>query len=133
MDGRGNPDAIFWIALSLALGAVLLAVALGPRGGEEVRLGSPENPPQEDRAAPDSLAPEGSDSSGQQAPEDYSPQPAPTDTVTAPTETVPTETAPAPTDTVPTDTVPTDTRPVVDRVPSRIMVAPEEHLVEPGK
>ena len=128
MDGRGNPDAIFWIALSLALGAVLLAVALGPRGGEEVRLGSPENPPQEDRAAPDSLAPEGSDSSGQQAPEDYSPQPAPTDTVTAPTEMVPAETAPAP-----TDTVPTDTRPVVDRVPSRIMVAPEEHLVEPGK
>jgi hypothetical protein len=35
MDGnssRGNPDAIFWIALSIALCVVLLAVALGPRG-----------------------------------------------------------------------------------------------------
>src|SRR5215216_303170 len=110
MDGRGNPDAIFWIALSLALGAVLLAVALGPRGGEEVRLGSPENPPQEDRAAPGSLAPEGSDSSGQPAPGDSSLTP--TDTTTYPTTD---------TGTAPTDTVLTDTRPVVDRVPSRIM------------
>src|SRR5215203_322485 len=126
MDGRGNPDAIFWIALSLALGAVLLAVALGPRGGEEVRLGNkPENPPQEDRAAPGSLAPEGSDSSGQPAPQDSSGQPAPGDSSLTPTDTT--------TDTVtaPTDTVVTDTRPVVDRVPSRIMEAPEEHLVEP--
>src|SRR5215211_7727905 len=95
-DVERNPDAIFWIALSLVLGVVLLAVALGPRGGEEVRLGSPENPPQEEaRVAPGSLAPE--DSSGQPAQEDYSAQPAPTDTATAPTDTVPTDTiAPAP-------------------------------------
>jgi|SRR5215218_886383 len=128
MDGRGNPDAIFWIALSLALGAVLLAVALGPRGGEEVRLGSPENPPQEDRAAPGSLAPEGSDSSGQPAPQDSSGQPAPGDSSLTPTDTTTYPTTD--TGTAPTDTVLTDTRPVVDRVPSRIMVAPEEHLVD---
>src|SRR5215211_2116689 len=112
-----NPDAVFWIALSLALGVVLLAAALGPRGGEEVRLGSPENPPQEEARVAQSEAPEdssgqpapgGSDSSGQLAPEGYSAQPAqedysapgslaPTDTVTAPTETAPTYTAPTPT------------------------------------
>src|SRR5215218_5217590 len=129
MDGRGNPDAIFWIALSLALGAVLLAVALGPRGGEEVRLGSPENPPQEEarvaQPAPEDSsgqpAPGGSDSSGQLAPEGYSAQPAqedysapgslaPTDTVTAPTETAPTDTVP--TETAPTYTAPTPTAPI---------------------
>src|SRR5215211_4096903 len=130
-----NPDAVFWIALSLALGVVLLAAALGPRGGEEVRLGSPENPPQEEARVAQSEAPEdssgqpapgGSDSSGQLAPEGYSAQPAQedysapgslaaTDTVTAPTETAPTETAP--TDTVPTETAPTETAPT-DTVPT---------------
>src|SRR5215211_6503411 len=99
-DVERNPDAVFWIALSLALGVVLLAAVLAPRGDEEVRLGSPENPPQEE-ARVAQPAPE--DSSGQPAPEDYSPQPAPTDTVTAPTEMVPAETAP--TDTAPTDTI----------------------------
>ena len=116
-----NPDAIFWIALSLALGVVLLAALLAPRGGEEVRWGD-SHPPQEARVAHEEApegssgqpAPEGSDSSGQLAPEGYSAQPAqedysapgslaPTDTVTAPTESVPTDTAP--TDTVPTDTI----------------------------
>src|SRR5215218_9225225 len=144
MDGRGNPDAIFWIALSLALGAVLLAVALGPRGGEEVRLGSPENPPQEEarvaQPAPEDSsgqpAPGGSDSSGQLAPEGYSAQPAqedysapgslaPTDTVTAPTETAPTETAP--TDTVPTDTIaPAPLQDSSGQPPPRVTSCPQD-------
>src|SRR5215218_88470 len=92
-----NPDAIFWIALSLALGVVLLAALLAPRGGEEVRWGD-SHPPQEARVAHEE-APGGSSGPGSLAQEDYSAPGslAPTDTVTAPTESVPTDTiAPAP-------------------------------------
>jgi hypothetical protein len=45
-----NPDAVFWIALSLVLGVVLLAAALAPRGDEEFRWGD-SNPPQEAKVA----------------------------------------------------------------------------------
>ena len=101
-----NPDAVFWIALSLVLGVVLLAAALGPRDTEEVRLGN---------------KPEGS-TQGHRAVASFAGQAdvaAPVPTETVPTDTAPTEPAPedyspqpAPTDTVPTDTVPTDTEPL---------------------
>jgi hypothetical protein len=74
MDGnssRGNPDSIFWIALSIALCVVLLVVALGPREGGESRTPSPEQ------------------GSSERAPEN-APAPAPVDTAPVP------EPAPAP-------------------------------------
>ena len=88
MDGnsssRGNPDAIFWIALSIALCVVLLAVALGPRGS---RTPAPEQGSSE-RAL-------------QNAPVTTEPVPtAPTPTEVVAPEPAP-ESAPAPTDTAP--------------------------------
>jgi len=120
-----NPDAIFWIALSLALGVVLLAALLAPRGGEEVRWGD-SHPPQEARVAHEE-APGGSSGPGSLAQEDYSAPGslAPTDTVTAPTESVPTDTAP--TDTVPTDTIaPAPLQDSSGQPPPRVTSCPQD-------
>ena len=107
-----NPDAIFWIALGLALGVVLLAAALGPRDTEEVRLGNkPEGSTQGHRAVASSqadvTAPVPTETvptdtaPTEPAPEDYSPQPAPTDAVPTDTEPLPAQPAPEDSSTLP--------------------------------
>jgi hypothetical protein len=104
MDGRGHPDAIFWVALGLALGVVVLAAGLGPRGDDEVRLGSgPENPPQDKVALSQAAVAPRPSNGAQPAPVDSAPtKPAPTEPVPSPSESAPAPTpgtpalAPAP-------------------------------------
>ena len=138
-----NPDAVFWIALSLVLGVVLLAAALGPRDTEEVRLGNkPEGSTQGHRAVSsassqaDVAAPVPTETvptdtaPTEPAPEDYSPQPAPTDTVPTDTEPLPAQPAPEDSSAQPPPRVtscPQDAdRPSVicDKVPSEFSAQP---------